>query len=427
MIQSLPNKLLLGRFLTRSGDQAWDFVVPLMLLKIFPGQLHVAALYFFLTKLLNVLLLPSMAVYIDRLNRLTTAYLGIILQFCGVILGAISIYGLSNLNSGAMKWDIASLLIFGILVLSGIASQLGATYMDIAIASDLVPSSIEAKDLTKFNSRLRQVDLFTEVTSPVFAGLLLLLNQPVHFGFYLVALWNVLSFIPELGLLKSVFRSRPELLLQKFSAPEQSKKSISEKLTGGWVAFFREPVALAVLAYAFLWLSVLSPHGVLLAGFLKDGWRMPEWMIGGFRGAGAFFGLLATVLFPWAVNRWGLLKASRNFIYFQALILIAALIFFFLPGLLGQVSFLALILLSRIGLYGFSLGEMEIRQIGIRSEVRGQVNGFASALTGLATLILYGVGTLLSETADFRYMVVMSVGFVVLGAINYGIWLHKQN
>jgi iron-regulated transporter 1 len=240
-------------------------------------------------------------------------------------------------------------------------------------------------------------------------------------------LWNVLSFIPELGLLKSVFRSRPELLLQKFSAPEQSKKSISEKLTGGWVAFFREPVALAVLAYAFLWLSVLSPHGVLLAGFLKDGWRMPEWMIGGFRGAGAFFGLLATVLFPWAVNRWGLLKASRNFIYFQALILIAALIFFFLPGLLGQVSFLALILLSRIGLYGFSLGEMEIRQIGIRSEVRGQVNGFASALTGLATLILYGVGTLLSETADFRYMVVMSVGFVVLGAINYGIWLHKQN
>ncbi len=102
--------------------------------------------------------------------------------------------------------------------------------MDIAIANDLVPSSLKPDELSHFNSRLRQVDLFTEVTSPVIVGILLLLNQPMLLGFYVVALWNVISF-------------------------------------------FQEPVALVATAYAFRWLSVLSPHGVLLAFARVGYWK----------------------------------------------------------------------------------------------------------------------------------------------------------
>lgn len=420
--------MLLGRFLTRSGDQAWDFAVPLMLLKIFPDQIRVAALYYFLSKLLNVLLLPKMASLIDRMNRIKTAYVGIFLQLIGVLAGALAIFILSSLNTGEYHWgQVLPIATFAALVLSGVLSQLGSSFMDIAIANDLVPSSLNANELTHFNSRLRQVDLFAEVTSPVIAGLLLLIDKPMHLGFYFVVLWNVISFFPELGLLSSVFRSRPELIEKKVLALEQTKKTLLQKLTGGWEAFFKEPVALAVLAYAFLWLSVLSPHGVLLAGFLKDGWKMPEWMIGTFRGAGAFFGLLATFIFPWAVKRWGLLKATRNFILYQAAVLITALAFFYVKGPAGQMLFLILILFSRIGLYGFSLGEMEIRQIGIRADARGKINGFASALTGIATLFLYAGGALLPETADFEYLIIISVTFVVVGAITYCLWLQSKN
>lgn len=414
---SLQSRILLGRLLTRSGDQAWDFAVPLVLLMLFPDQIRIAALYFFLSKLLNVFLLPKMASLIDRVDRLSASRLGVLLQLIGVIIGTVGIFLLSQ-SSGVA--------VFGLLVVGGVLGSLGSSFMDIAIANDLVPSSLAPDELAKFNSRLRQTDLFTEVTSPVVAGLLLLIDQPALLGFYLVALWNVLSFFPELGLIQSVLKDRPDLLARKASVPDQSKKSIIEKLTGGWTAFFREPVALVTVAYAFLWLSVLSPHGVLLAGFLKDGWHLPEWAIGVFRGAGAFFGLLATAIFPWAERKWGLLVGTRNFIVYQTGTLIVALAFFFVGGLPGQIGFLIFILFSRVGLYGFSLGEMQIRQVGIAPAVRGEVNGFASALTGIATLGLYGAGTLLPSTDDFGILIVSSVAMVAVGCVVYLVWLTRQ-
>jgi iron-regulated transporter 1 len=426
---SLKTRLLFGRLLTRSGDQAWDFAVPLVLLRLFPDQLRIAALYYFLVRLLTVLLLPKLCSMIDKLNRWSAAKLGIFLQFAGVLVGAASIYGVYLVASN--KSHLLSpvpLILFTTLVSGGLLASLGSSFMDIAIANDLVPTGIQEQELASFNSRLRQVDLFTEVTSPVVAGFLLLLEQPIVLaGFFLIALWNVISFFPELYLLKSVFNERPDLRFKKVQTSEQSKKSILEKLTQGWRSFFKEPVALVALAYAALWLSVLSPHGVLLAAYLKDGWHFPEWGIGVFRGAGAFFGLLSTVLFPWANRRWGLLLGTRNFIIYQSLTLVAALFFFFAGRTTGQLGFLVLILFSRIGLYGFSLGETQIRQLGINVSSRGEVNGFATALTGLATLVLYGSGALLPSTEDFKYLVVGSVIAVSLGCLTFLIWLRKQS
>jgi solute carrier family 40 (iron-regulated transporter), member 1 len=429
MILSLPKKLMLGRLLTRSGDQAWDFAVPLVLLKIFPDQLRIAALYYLLAKLLNVLLLPKLASLIDRLNRKTTARLGIILQLVGVLIGAGSIAVLATFNSTETNWGtLFSLVTFSSLVVGGFLASMGSSFMDIAISSDLVPSSLQPQELATFNSRMQQIDLFTEVASPVIAGFLLLVDSPTALaGFYFVALWNIISFFPELGILQSIFRERPDLIEKKNVTSIESKQSLLQKLTGGWRAFFKEPIAPVALAYAFLWLSVLSPHGVLLAGFLKDSWKLPEWAIGSFRGAGAFFGLAATVVFPLIVKKLGLKKSTQSLIWFQSFMLLLGLLCFFSSeNLWGRIGFLIFILFSRIGLYGFSLGEMQIRQTGINPEVRGQVNGFASALTGVATLFLYGAGALLPKTSDFRILVVGSVIFVCVGAFTYSRWLRRQ-
>ena len=423
---SLQYKILLGRLLTRSGDQAWDFAVPIVLLKIFPDQLQVAALYFFIAKLLNVILLPKITSLIDEINRLKAARLGTVFQLIGVFIGVLSIVVLNDLTMGEFIWTIWPIAAFSLLIVGGLLSSLGSAFMDIAIANDLVPSSLKPEELSTFNSRLRQIDLFTEVTSPVVAGLLLLLNSPALFGFYFIAIWNLISFFPELSLIKSVLNNKPDLMLEKKKISEQTKQSILKKLSDGWTSFFKEPIALVALAYSFLWLSVLSPHGVLLTGFLKDGWNMPEWSIGVFRGGGAVFGLLATLAFPWAVKKWGLIQSARNFILYQTLMLIISLGFFYMDGFIGQLGFLVFILFSRVGLYGFSLGEMEIRQLGIHPAVRGKVNGFASALTGIATLFLYAAGTLLPSTNDFRILIVGSVVFVAIGCLTYLVWLGRN-
>ena len=77
---SLKRKILLGRLLTRSGDQAWDFAVPLVLLQVLPNQLRYAALYYLVIKLATVFLLPSFTQLIDKIDRLKAAKTGLLIQ-----------------------------------------------------------------------------------------------------------------------------------------------------------------------------------------------------------------------------------------------------------------------------------------------------------------------------------------------------------
>ena len=419
----IQTRLLFGRLLTRSGDQAWDFAVPIVLLQLFPDHIRIAATFYLLTRLLSIFILPPLASQIDRATRMVTAQTGMTLQLIGVVLGACAVSALSEQTIESFRFLSTS---FALLTAGGLMASLGSSIMDIAIANDLVPASLNADELAGFNSRLRQLDLFTEVTSPIIAGLLLLLDYPPLLGFYIIAAWNIFSFAPEFIVIKSVLDERSDLLEKRISVSSQQKANIFVKLSVGWSSFFKQPVALVAVSYSFLWLSALSPHGVLLTGFLKDGWHLPEWAIGLFRGAGAVFGLIATIIYPWAEKRWGMVIASRNFISFQAVILIVAIPFLFLGTLASQIGFLFVILLSRIGLYGFSLGEMQIRQVGIAPNVRGEVNGFANSLNGIAALLLYAGGALLPTTEDFQKLVLISVGAVLVGCLIFISWTNSH-
>ena len=426
--KNISFKILLGRLLTRSGDQAWEFAVPLTLLHIFPGQIRIAAAYYLVVKLLNVLITPRLAKIIDQKSRIKVAYSSITMQLVGVLIGAAGFVVLNLVNSTETNVGVGTVIsIFTVLAVAGILSSLGSTLMDISVANDLVPSVIPNDQLPKFNSRMSQLDLFTEVTSPLMAGLLLTIAHPTIalFGFLLIALWNLISFFPELFLLRSIFKLRPDLLKLETKALESAGDSMLKQLKTGWASFFKQPVAIPVIAYALLWLSVLSPHGVLLTGYLKDAWSMPEIVIGCFRGFGALFGLASTLIFPYVIKKFGLVKGSRYLILFQTMMLIIGLGFFFVPSVVGQYGFLIFILFSRIGLYGFSLGEMQIRQVGIAPHARGEVNGFAHALTGLATLALFAFGALIPSTSQFSILISGSVGFVVIGALLFSTWRPK--
>jgi iron-regulated transporter 1 len=188
---SIGGKLLLGRILTRSGDQAWDFAVPIAILKLIPGELKYAALYYFLIKLGNVLLLPQVTSAIDRVNRFTAAKIGILIQLIGVIIGVASMMAILQVGFHNLNWTSiqgATLLVF--LILGGIMSSLGANFMDISIANDLAPSGMSKEELPAFNSKIRQIDLATELGSPILAGLILTLELPEFklFGFVFLSL-----------------------------------------------------------------------------------------------------------------------------------------------------------------------------------------------------------------------------------------------
>ncbi len=298
------------------------------------------------------------------------------------------------------------LFILFLLSIFSAISNLGSSLMDISVGFDLAIDVLPENELTTFNSRLKRLDLLTEVTAPIFTGLVfsLFTNKSEFWGFSIIAILNLLTFMPEYFLLKAT----------------QSSSSYKEKISipsapSNFLAVFIEsvqklknkPYALVIISYAFLWLSVLSPHGVLLTSYLKDGARIPEITIGLFRGCGALFGLIPTFLFSTIKKKHGLITTSKYFVLFQFICVLASVFsFYYLNNI---YVFLALILFSRIGLYGFSIGETELRQILIPKEARGEVNGIASSTTSMATLTLFLVASLLGNTANFGIMVIFSV------------------
>lgn len=420
IILNSEKQLLLSRLLTRSGDQAWDFVVPLALLHAFPGRLQIAALYYLIIKIGSFILTPIIGKWIDSTSRSFVVKAGVWMQFCAILAGVICFWFLdieAHQDGNLMKST--TLALFLALSLAGVMASLGSLITDISVGNDLAPTLVPAERLTAFNSWLRRIDLATEVGSPILAGILFSLQSTsVHLlGLVLIAIWNLVSFVPEYFLLKNVIE-RSGLQIKKFSADL------------GWREFFqfdvkeavRNPIFLLLFSYALLWLSVLSPHGVLLTGYLKDKMSLPESEIGLFRGLGALFGLVSTFSFPYLVARCGLIKSARAHLGFQAITLVLGVVAFQSEGAYSVYVFLLLILSSRIGLYGFGNGEFELRQRLIPESRRGELNSLSSFMTTLATLVLFTLGSFLPNTEDFKYLVYASLGAVILANVLFFRW-----
>lgn len=406
-------KILFSRFLTRFGDQAWDFAIPLVLISLFPGQIQNVAIYYFLSKLAQFFINPIVLRWIDKIPRKRIYQLGIGSQTISVLITWLIVLFFSQdlmRAQNSMFW-----FIYVSLVLVGIVGSLGATLMEISVGYDLAADQIHRDELPLFNSRLKRVDLVTEVTAPIFAGLLLMIPHinGWNVGFSLVAALNFITFVPEYLLLSSIagINRKDNLQLEKMASnPIQEFKA-------GFQEFKKQSFVVPMVANAFLWLSVLSPHGVLLAGYLKDSGHISELSISIFRGLGAFFGMIPTFIFPILIKKFDLVKTSKILLGFQTLCVLIGASAFQFGGQHALPIFLLMILLSRIGLYGFSIAESEARQLYIPVNLRGRINGVGVSLTSFATLILFGVGTFLSRSSDFSILVWMSALSVLIGFI----------
>ncbi|MCK6596706.1 MAG: hypothetical protein L6Q33_16035, partial [Bacteriovoracaceae bacterium] len=198
---------------------------------------------------------------------------------------------------------------------------------------------------------------------------------------------------------------------QKTLSHELISNPIKEFIDG--IGHFRDSrYVIPMLSYAFLWLSILSPHGVLLTSYLKDNAKLSEIQISFFRGGGALFGLLPTLIYAPLRKKLGLNKAAKFFLAQQLIFVLSSCVFFFLPFSFSIWGFLLMILISRIGLYGFSIAESEARQVFIPTVIRGRINGVGVSLTSLATLTLFFLGTFLPSSKSFTIMVCFSTGAV---------------
>nr|BFD66055.1 hypothetical protein HAGR004_10770 [Bdellovibrio sp. HAGR004] len=209
-IFKIETQLLLGRLLTRSGDQAWDFVVPFALLHVFPGKLQIAAFYYLIIKIGIFLLTTWVGKWIDSNQRRKVVKIGVCVQFFAVLGGIVCFYLLDRSvhNKTIFLEGAVVVALFAFLSFFGVLASLGSLITDISVGNDLAPAMIPADRLTQFNSWLRRIDLGTEVGAPIVAGILFALESPnIHLlGLVIVALWNLVSFVPEYLLLLNVIQ-----------------------------------------------------------------------------------------------------------------------------------------------------------------------------------------------------------------------------
>jgi solute carrier family 40 (iron-regulated transporter), member 1 len=210
--------------------------------------------------------------------------------------------------------------------------------------------------------------------------------------------------------------------------------------------YLHQDVLLVSLAYILLWLTVLSPHGALLTAYLESA-MVPFVAIAIFRALGAFLGVASTLLFPLVTDRLKVPVDWASFIFVAGqcgAVLVTTVAFIICMWVKAPVVFEVLwedtllanplnasvthlrispesgwyflwlglfclaVVISRMGLYGFCIGESSLVQMYVKEDHRGAVSSVEAALTRGSVLLMFTLGMLLRSTSNFLWLVLLS-------------------
>jgi iron-regulated transporter 1 len=438
-------RLLASHCITRLGTQAWLFIAPLVLIRFTPAQpLLGPGFWGMVTGLASTFLGPGLGRWADRTDRSDVVTRGVLLQFVAVA-GATTVIMLARAGSGAQEedgQDWAALLAFTAF---SVLEKLGTVLSDVSVKREWVPQLFTDEELKATNSIMSQIDLTTEVVGPFLAGLLITggeallgdgsgssfvasLVDATDFGFVATGLLNVLSFGPQLALLRRIYRSH-SVHLQP-AAPKDRKGPVPPE--GAWGTWCGHPGGLQLLSgsYALLYLTVLSPHGALITAYLSDR-RVTSTELSAMRGAGALVGILGTVCRDPLGRKLGDRVANSLSVCWLAAFMLAAMLSFQAAagpsgapqGLtMPLLVFMVAVCVGRPGLYAFELGVLNQEQELVDKRHTTAVGAVDQAILSLATMVMYGSGMYFSRPDQFALLVEGSAFFVGLGAATYIAW-----
>lgn len=414
---STSASILLSRLATKSGDHAWELALPLVLAKSFNGSIGLVALVYMITRLVQILTMSYVGRWMDRNERFPVFSRAIAVQLSSVlIVTVLTIYFLvyKDFRELSLSAPIQGLL-FWLLAVAASASSVGAAVCHNAIFSDWVPCLFAGEQRRLINGRLKQIDLGCEIVAPIIAGILLsplLFGDDGLIGFLIVAGWNLFSFLLEYRMLRRTSIENAVALMRPHIT---TSPGLPETALHGWRKFFSHPVALTVCAYSLMWLTVLTPHGAILTAYLEADGELDEGLIGIFRAVGALCGIMPTFFVPALIARIPVRKVALGFISFQTLCcLIGALV---VTSNGADLLFLAMVVLSRIGVYGYSLCEIQLRQDLVEESIRGEISGKFTALANICALAITGMAIVWGSAEEFWKLAWVSTAAIALGVV----------
>lgn len=336
--------LLVAHTITKFGSKGWEFATPLLLLNFSAdGSLFAPTLFGLVIFLLKFLIGPAAGLWMDRAQRLDVIRTGIALQTIGVC-AALLVYGLlcwaqaADAMSSAVGW-----LLIGGMVLCGVVEALGALISSVSVKKDWVPTlwdaSREQDTLATVNTWMANIDLVAEMFGPLAAGVALYVCGPGG-GFVLIGFANAFSFGVEICMLLSVYHGSAKLATPKPAKPgaTDGAKSRLGDLIEAWPLFVSQPsgIPMLVASYSLLYLTVLSPHGVVLTAYLQTRGVEPP-ALAAFRALGALAGVAGMAAFRILSPKLGLRPLASLHLWILAVaVAVAAASFYATHGAPGE-------------------------------------------------------------------------------------------
>lgn len=502
----------------------WHFAVSLFLVELYGNSLLLTAVYGLVVAGSVLVLGAIIGDWVDKNARLKVAQTSLVVQnvsviLCGIILMMVFLHK-NELLTMYHGWVLTSCYIM-IITIANIAN-LASTATTITIQRDwiVVVAGEDRSKLADMNATIRRIDQLTNILAPMAVGQIMTFGSPV-IGCGFISAWNLVSMCVEYFLLWKVYQKTPALAMKAaFKVEEAELKQLNihkaetepKPLEGthlmgekdpdvrelereqeascasqmtepfrtfrdGWISYYNQPVFLAGMALAFLYMTVL--------GFdcITTGYAYTQGLSGSIlsilMGASAITGIMGTVAFTWLRRKCGLVRTGLISGFAQLSCLILCVVSVFMPGspldltvspfkdtrsrfidvdsapaaistetpemilttvmlttngsdpsvfsamsaksesLISVSLLFAGVIAARIGLWSFDLTVTQLLQENVIESERGIINGVQNSMNYLLDLLHFIMVILAPNPEAFGLLVLISVSFVAMGHIMY--------
>lgn len=422
-------------------EKIWRFALPAVLALLHTSLLPVAVCSF-VSQLLTFLMGPWVGERMDAAPRVLAFSVIFGVQVCAMLLSAaVTLHALST--GGFVGGSVLKLLmqpLFCVLVAACGVERICGLASGVAFERDWVVQLADPHRpiaLANANAMLRRVDLFCEITGPLAFGWLLSKYSSatsIHIAVLLMlaALPICLGCLVLTDKLSNGVLRRPRDMAggapSASSAPEATSSGEEGGLGAflrGWKQYLAQPVLPASVAYVLLFFNAVLSPGSLMTSFLTQR-GVEVSLIGGFRGACAAMGFAATFVSAPLIARLGVLKAGAASLIFQAVVLaVSVAVYFATPvgNQLGLHVFLALLVLSRLGVWCYDVVDAQIFQTAIPPAQANLVGTTEVALCALAELLMLSCAIAFHDARHFGALAGLSMAAVAGAATVYVVWL----
>jgi iron-regulated transporter 1 len=264
------------------------------------------------------------------------------------------------------------------------------------------------------NSRLRFVDLFSDMVAPLVISTLVEKNSS-KVGIIFVAAISFVSIFIEMGLLIRIYNHTPTLHDRNQTDHQTlNYPTIKHRL----IYLLKNPVTITCISVSFLYLTVLTINTVMISYLVYQG-NSPTY-ISCLRLISVLCGISATFTLEKLINMFSIKKVGLFSILFQSGCLSVVIASLYVHDLrLSSSLFLVGVCLSRWGLWSFDLVQQQLIQENVPENELQFVSGLEVSLQSLFQLVAYSLTIYWSEPQDFWLPCHVSFISVLCGACTY--------